>query len=58
LFYVGVMLGFSLYEKRIFEEMVLRKWAGPKREGITGEWSKLQNEEPHTMYTPHQIFFG
>jgi len=49
------MLDFSHYEKRIFEEMVLRNLPGPKRKGIAGQWRKLQNEV-HTMYTPHQIF--
>jgi len=52
---VGVMLRFSHYEKRIFEEMVLKKLPGPEKEGITGEWRKLQNEEPHYGYPSPNI---
>jgi hypothetical protein len=29
----------------VFENMVLRKMFGPKRDDITGEWRKLRNEE-------------
>jgi hypothetical protein len=30
---------------KIFENRVLRRVFGPKRDEITGEWRKLQNEE-------------
>ena len=30
---------------RVFENMVLRRIFGPKRDEITGEWRKLHNEE-------------
>ena len=30
---------------RVFENRVLRRIFGPKREGVTGEWRKLYNEE-------------
>jgi hypothetical protein len=29
---------------------VLRKIFGPKRDGVTGEWRKLHNEELHDLY--------
>jgi hypothetical protein len=29
---------------RVFENMVLRRIFGPKRDKITGEWRKLHNE--------------
>jgi hypothetical protein len=29
---------------RVFENRVLRKIFGPKRDEVTGEWRKLQNE--------------
>ena len=29
---------------RVFENMVLRSIFGPKRDGVTGEWRKLRNE--------------
>jgi hypothetical protein len=30
---------------RMFENMVLRRVFGPKRDEVTGEWRKLHNEE-------------
>ena len=30
---------------RVFENRVLRRVFGPKREEVTGEWRKLHNEE-------------
>ena len=30
---------------RVFENRVLRGIFGPKRDGVTGEWRKLHNEE-------------
>jgi hypothetical protein len=30
---------------RVFENMVLRRIFGPKRDEVTGEWRKLPNEE-------------
>jgi hypothetical protein len=30
---------------RVFENMVLRKVFGPKRDEVTGEWRKMHNEE-------------
>ena len=38
----------TLREKRrlrVFEERVLRRIFGPKRDEVTGEWRKLHNEE-------------
>jgi hypothetical protein len=32
---------------RVFENMVLRRIFGPKRDEVTGEWRKLHNEELH-----------
>ena len=34
---------------RVFENMVLRKIFGPKREELTGEWKKLHNEELYDL---------
>jgi hypothetical protein len=33
---------------RVFENRVLRRIFGPKRDEVTGEWRKLHNEELHT----------
>ena len=30
---------------RVFENGVLRRIFGPKRDGVTGEWRKLHNDE-------------
>ena len=30
---------------RVFEKRVLRRIFGPRRDGVTGEWRKLHNEE-------------
>ncbi|PNF26764.1 hypothetical protein B7P43_G18362, partial [Cryptotermes secundus] len=29
---------------------VLRRICGPKRDKVTGDWRKLQNEELHNLY--------
>jgi hypothetical protein len=36
---------------RVFENRVLRKVFGPKREEVTGEWRKLHNEELNDLYS-------
>jgi len=41
---------------RVFENRVLRRILGPKRDEVTGEWSKLHNEELNDC-TAHPIFF-
>jgi hypothetical protein len=33
----------------VFENRVLRRIFGPKRDGVTGGWRKLHNEELHNM---------
>ena len=35
---------------RVFENRVLRKVFGPKRDEVTGEWRKLHNEELSDLY--------
>jgi hypothetical protein len=36
---------------RVFENRVLRKIFGPKRDEVTGNWRKVHNEELHNLYT-------
>ena len=36
---------------RVFENRVLRKVFGPKRDEVTGEWKKLHNEELNNLYS-------
>jgi hypothetical protein len=35
---------------RVFQNRVLRKVFGPKRDDVTGEWRKLHSEELHNLY--------
>jgi hypothetical protein len=35
---------------RVFENGVLRGVFGAKRDGVTGEWRKLHNEELNELY--------
>jgi hypothetical protein len=48
---MGVKLGLSQeeYGLRVFENRVLRRIFGPKRDEVTGEWKKLHNEELHIL---------
>jgi hypothetical protein len=39
----------------MFENRVLRKIVGPKRDEVTGEWRKLHNEEFHALYSSLNI---
>jgi hypothetical protein len=34
----------------VFENRVLRRIFGPKRDEVTGGWRKLHNEELHGLY--------
>jgi len=34
----------------MFENRVLRRIFGPKRDEVTGEWRKLHNEELNNLY--------
>jgi hypothetical protein len=36
---------------RVFENRVLRRIFGPKRDEVTGEWRKLHNEELYAVYS-------
>jgi hypothetical protein len=40
---------------RVFENRVLRRIFGPKRDGVTGGWRKLRNEEHHNLYSSPSI---
>jgi hypothetical protein len=40
---------------KICENMVLRKIFGRKRRKVTGEWSKLHNEELYEFFAPNII---
>jgi hypothetical protein len=40
---------------RVFENKVLRRIFGPKRDDVTGEWRKLHNEELRDLYSSPSI---
>jgi len=40
---------------RVFENMVLRRIFGPRREEVTGEWRRLHNEERNDLYSSPNI---
>jgi hypothetical protein len=39
----------------VFENRVLRRIFGPKRDEVTGEWRKLHNEELNNLYSAPNI---
>jgi hypothetical protein len=39
----------------VFENRVLRRLFGPKRDKVTGGWRKLHNEELHGLYSSPSI---
>jgi hypothetical protein len=39
----------------MLDNRVLRRIFGPKRDEVTGEWRKLQNEELHNFYSSPNI---
>jgi hypothetical protein len=40
---------------RVFENRVLRRIFGPKRDKVTGDWKKLHNEELHNLHSSASI---
>jgi hypothetical protein len=40
---------------RVFENRVLSRIFGPKRDEVTGEWRKLHSEELHILYSSSNI---
>jgi hypothetical protein len=55
---MGAKLGLTLRDEhtlRAFENRVLRRIFGPKRDEVTGDWSKLHNKELHNLYSSPNI---
>jgi hypothetical protein len=44
-----------IFVLRVFQNRVLRRIFGPKRDEVTGEWRKLHNEELHDLYSSPSI---
>ena len=49
------MLMWEEHRLRVFENRVLRRIFGPKRDEVTGGWRKLHNEELDDLYSPSNI---
>jgi hypothetical protein len=43
------------HRPKVFENRVLRKIFGPKRDEMVGDWRKLHNEERHDLYSSPDI---
>jgi hypothetical protein len=43
------------HRPRVFENRVLRRIFGPKRDEVTGEWRKLHNEELNMCSSPNIV---
>jgi hypothetical protein len=55
---MGVKLSLTLrkdHRLRVFENRVLRRIFGQKRDEVTGEWRKLHNEELRDLYSSPSI---
>jgi hypothetical protein len=48
-------MGYILqYQVMVFENRVLRRIFGPKRDEVMGEWRKLHNEELCDLYSSNK----
>jgi hypothetical protein len=43
---------------RVFENRVLRRIFGPKKDEVTEKWRKLHNEELHNLYSSQKKLLG
>jgi hypothetical protein len=55
---MGVKLGLTIREEhklRVFDNRVLRRIFGPKRNEVTEEWRKLHSGELYNLYSSADI---
>jgi hypothetical protein len=43
------------HKPRVFQNSMLRRIFGPKRDGMMGGWRKLHNEKLHNLYSSPSI---
>jgi len=48
----------GLKKQRVFENMVLRRIFGPRRDEVTGEWRRLHNEELNELCSSPNIVWA
>jgi hypothetical protein len=53
--FLNIDISEEKYRLRVFENRVLRRIFGPKRDDVTGDWRKLHNEELHNLYSSPNI---
>jgi len=57
-FLTVIYVFYRLWEERklsVFENMVLRRIFGPRRDEVTGEWRRLHNEKLNDLYSSPTI---
>jgi hypothetical protein len=42
----------------VFENKVLRRIFGPKRDEVTGKWRRLHDKEIYAVYSSPNLLFG
>jgi hypothetical protein len=47
--------GKGIYRLKVFENGVLRRIFGPRRDEVTGEWREFHNEELQNLYSSQYI---
>ena len=52
---MNVIYQTSVNRVRVFENRVLRRIFGPKRDGVTGEWRKLSKEQLNLYSSPNIV---